>query len=64
MDAELQRLRVPGEIVGQKFQSYEAPEFDVFGFVDDSHTAAAEFLDDPVVRDGLTDHLDCEGTPK
>ena len=42
----------------------KATEFDVFGFVDDSHTAAAELLDDPVVRDGLTDHLDCEGTPK
>ena len=61
----LQRCSVSREIVGQKFQGYEATEFDVFGFVDDSHSAAAEFLDNPVVRDGLTDHLvDCRGISK
>ena len=28
----------------------------VLGFVDHTHPAAAQLLDDAVVRDGLTDH--------
>ena len=61
----LQRCSVTREIVREKFQGYETAEFEIFGFVDDSHTAAAEFLDDPVMRDGLTDHLvDCRGISK
>jgi hypothetical protein len=28
----------------------------VLSLIDDAHTAAAQPLDDPVVRDGLTDH--------
>ena len=31
-------------------------ELHVLGFVDHTHPSAAEFLDDAVVRDGLTDH--------
>ena len=28
----------------------------ILGFVDDTHRAGAEFLDDTIVRDGLPDH--------
>ena len=31
-------------------------ESSVLGFVDHSHTTAAQLLDDAVVRDGLADH--------
>ena len=50
-----ERLRVVGEIVGEKFESDEAAEARVFGFVDDAHSATAEFFDDAVVRDCLAD---------
>ena len=49
----LQGLMILGEIVGEEFESDEAPETGVLGFVDDTHPAAAEFLHDPVMRDGL-----------
>ena len=52
-----QRLRIAGEIVGQEFQRDEAPQLSVFCLVHHPHAAAAEFLDDSVVRDGLTDEL-------
>ena len=37
-------------------ESDEASKIDVLGFVDHTHTAAAEFLDDAVVRDDLPHH--------
>jgi hypothetical protein len=40
---------------GQEFQSHEAVEFNVLGLVHDTHAAAAELLDNAVVRDGLPD---------
>ena len=49
-------LRILGDIVGQEFQSDEAAEFEVFGFVDYAHAAAAEFFEDAIVRDGLSEH--------
>ncbi len=51
-----QGLRVLGNIVRKEFQSDEAPKIKVFGFVDHAHPAAAELLDDAVVRDGLANH--------
>jgi len=51
-----QSLRVAGEIFGEKFERDEAAELGVFGFVDDAHSAAAEFFQDAVVGDGLADH--------
>ena len=54
----LERLRVSGYIFREKLESDKATEFDVFGLVDDSHTAAAQLLDDAIVRDGLADHAD------
>ena len=50
-----QGLRVLGHIVGQELQGDEAAEFSVLGLVDHTHPAAAELLDDAVVRDGLAD---------
>jgi hypothetical protein len=50
----LEGLRIFGDVVGEKFQGYEAAELGVFGFVDDAHATAAELFDDAVVRDGLT----------
>ena len=51
-----QRLRIFGHFVGKKFQRDEAVQLGVLGFVDDAHTAAAQFFDDAVVRDDLPDH--------
>jgi hypothetical protein len=48
-------LRIASEIVGEKFESDEAAKTRVFGFVDDAHSAAAEFFDDAVMRDRLAD---------
>ena len=50
-----ERLRIVRDIVRKKFQSDEAAERSVFGFVDDAHAAAAEFFDNAVMRDGLAD---------
>ena len=50
-------LRVLGKILGQEFEGDEAAEFGVFRLVNHAHAATAEFFDDAVVRDGLTDHF-------
>ena len=49
-------LRVFGYIVRQELESDKAAELHVLGLVDHTHPAAAELLDDAVVRDGLADH--------
>jgi len=49
-------MRIPGYIVRQKLERDETVEASILSFVDDSHPAATEFLDDTVVRDGLADH--------
>ena len=51
-----QRLWVSCKIIGQELQSDEATKLGVLGLVDHTHPAAAQLLDDAVVRDGLTDH--------
>ena len=48
-----ERLRIARDILRQKFQRDEAPQARIFGLVHDTHTAAAEFFDDAVVRYGL-----------
>ncbi len=53
----LQRLRVVPHVVGQELQRDAPAELEVFGLVDDAHAAAAQLLEDPVVGDGLADHL-------
>ena len=47
-----ERLRVAGNLVGQELERDEAVQARVLGFVNDTHAAAAELLDDAVVRDG------------
>ena len=43
-------------LVRKELQSDHAAEFEVFGFVDHTHPAATELLDDAVMRDGLSEH--------
>ena len=49
-----QSLRIAGNF-GQKLQRNETVQPSVLGLVHNTHPAAAELLDDAVVRDGLTD---------
>ena len=51
-----QRLRIARDVVGQELQRDEAVQARVLGLVDHAHAAAAQLLDDAVVRDGLADH--------
>jgi len=50
------RLWVAGNSFGQEFECYETMKARVLSFIDHTHAAAAEFLDDAVVRNGLADH--------
>ena len=51
-----QRLRVAGHFLGQKLEGHKAVQTRVFRFVDDAHPAAAQLLDNAVVRNRLTQH--------
>src|SRR5208282_5754444 len=51
-----QGLAIFDNVIGQKLQGDKAVEGDVLGLVNHSHSAASEFLDDAVMRDGLSDH--------
>jgi hypothetical protein len=48
--------RALAHISGKEFESHKAPKVGILSFVDDTHPAA-EFLDDAVVRDGLSDQF-------
>src|ERR1700722_4492124 len=48
-----ERLLVSGDIVRKEFERHEAVQAGVFGFVNDTHSATAEFLDDAVMRNRL-----------
>ena len=50
-----QGLPIHRHIVGEKLQRNKAAQARIFGFVHDTHPAAAKFLDDAVVGDGLAD---------
>jgi len=50
-------MRIIGDFGRQKLQRDEASKFGIFGFVDDAHAAATEFLDDPIVRNDAADHV-------
>src|SRR5690348_2305248 len=52
-----ERVGVADQFVREEFEGDEAAEIDIFGFVDHSHAAAADFLNDPIVGDGLADQL-------
>ena len=49
-------LRVPGDFIGQEFQSDETMQLQILGLIDDTHSPAAEFFDDAVMGDSLADH--------
>src|SRR5580700_1694469 len=42
---------------GKELERNQAAKTDVLGLVHDTHSAAADFLEDAVMRDGLADHL-------
>jgi hypothetical protein len=50
-----ERVRITGDTVRKEFQGNEAMQTDVFGLINHTHAAAAELLNDAVVRDGLAD---------
>jgi len=50
------RLRILRHIVGQKLERDKPAQADVFRLINHTHAPAAEFLDDPVVRNCLIDH--------
>src|SRR2546427_6014823 len=52
-----QCLRVSGNLLRQELQCDETMEPSVLSLIDNTHAPAAEFLDDPVVRNGLADEL-------
>ncbi len=54
----LKSLRVLGDPLREKLQGYKSTKRDIFRFVHNAHTAAAEFLKNAVVRYGLADHFD------
>ncbi len=51
-----QGLGVSRHFFRKEFQSDKTPQAGVFGLVNHAHPAAAEFFDDAVVRDDLSDH--------
>jgi hypothetical protein len=57
MDEAFFGLVVASQIEWQEFEGNRALELGVFGFVNDTHTSAAEFLDDFVMGNSLADHF-------
>jgi hypothetical protein len=49
-------LRIFSNIIRQELEGDEAMQPGILGLVDHAHAAAAEFLDNAIVRDGLADH--------
>ncbi len=52
----LEHSMIVGNILGQEFERDEAVETRVLGLVDDAHSAAAQLLQDAIMRDGAADH--------
>jgi hypothetical protein len=48
---------VLGNIVRDELDGDKSAELKVFSFVDNAHTAAAELFHNPIMRDGLADHV-------
>src|SRR5579871_1023576 len=51
-----ERLLVSGDVLGKELERDEAAEAGVLRLENHSHATAAELLDNPVMRDGLSDH--------
>ena len=49
----LQGSRIARQVLGQEFQGDAAPQADILCFVHDSHAAATDPREDPIVREGL-----------
>ena len=49
-------LCVVGKMIGEELEGDAPTQFHVFSFVHNTHAATAHFLDDAIVRDGLSDH--------
>ena len=52
-----QSLGIARDFVGKEFQRDETMQASVFGLVNHAHAAAPQLFDNPVVRDGLADHV-------
>ena len=51
-----ERLRVSRQFIREEFEGDETAKLGVLSFIDHTHPATTELLDDVVVRDGLADH--------
>ena len=56
VDETLVGCFVGGEVMGQEFESNNAVESGVLGFVDDAHAALAELLSDVIMGNGPANH--------
>ena len=54
-------LRVASQLLRQELQRKPAAKFEILSFIDHTHPTAAEFRNNTVVRDGLTNHLKIYG---
>ena len=54
-----ERRGILGHFIGQKLQCDKPPQPRVFGLVDHAHAAAAQLLQNAVMRNGLSDHGFC-----
>ena len=52
-----QRLVVFRKFLGQELERDKPMELGVLGLIDHAHAAATELLHDPILQDGLADHL-------
>src|ERR1700677_3519922 len=57
-----ERLRITGDSFRQEFQCNETMKARVLSLVDHTHPAAAQLLDNAVMRDGLADHEWAQGS--
>src|SRR5229473_3561613 len=51
-----ERLGVACDVFGEELQRDETMEAGILGFIDDSHTAAAELFNYAIMQDGLANH--------
>jgi hypothetical protein len=58
-----ERLRDTRQFLGQKFQCNMTPEAQVFGLVNNTHPASADFFQNAVVRDGLAKFMSAASSP-
>ena len=49
-------IRIARQLARQELQRHAAGQPRVLGVVDDAHAADAELADNPVVRNGVTEH--------